>query len=73
MRAPTPVLFFSARSMVPFTFVIHAERAHIYEIVFKITYDNFYCDLSRRFPSFMKYFWYNYDNDIIARAVIESN
>lgn len=43
----------------------------MYEVVFKITYDNFYCNLSRRFPSFRKFFWCNYNNDIIE-IVVES-
>jgi predicted DNA binding protein len=41
----------------------------MYEVVFKTTYDSFYCTLSRRFPSLKKYFWCNYDNDIIEIVV----
>ena len=41
----------------------------MFEVVFKTTYDNFFCDISRRFPSFRKFFWCNYENDIIEIVV----
>jgi predicted DNA binding protein len=41
----------------------------MYEVVFKTTYDNFYSNLSRKYPSFKKYFWCNYTNDIIEIIV----
>ena len=41
----------------------------MFEVVFETAYDNFYSDISRRFPSFKKFFWCNYENDIIEIVV----
>jgi predicted DNA binding protein len=41
----------------------------MFEVVFKSAYDGFYSNLSRRFPSFRKFFWCNYSNDIIEILV----
>jgi predicted DNA binding protein len=41
----------------------------MFEVVFKAAHDGFYSNLSRRFPSFRKFFWCNYSNDIIEILV----
>lgn len=42
---------------------------NMFEVVFKTTYDSFYCDISRRFPSFKEFFWCNYEHDVIEIVV----
>lgn len=41
----------------------------MFEVIFKITQDNFYCNISRRFTSLKEFFWCNYENDIIEIVV----
>lgn len=44
-------------------------KSTMFEVVFRTTYDGFYCNISRRFPSFKQFFWCNYGKDIIEIVV----
>lgn len=41
----------------------------MFEVILKTAQDNFYSSISRRFPSLKKFFWCNYENDIIEFVV----
>lgn len=41
----------------------------MFEVVFKAAHDGFYYNMSRRFPSFRRFFWCNYSNDIMEIVV----